>query len=122
MSEVTNPIMVPNLCERHLHELVVQRLKLREYEPWRSRVIIAQILLFQFTATDPRFWKRCSLTQDERDNQAMNIVLSEIGCLGCCQPKGFATVWQMMRDDLEGAIAASKRGDWAAKYFAEDPS
>jgi len=111
------PIMVPSLCDRHLHELVIRRLKMPESGPWRSRVVIAQILLFQWTATDPRFWKRCGKTQDERDVAAMNIVVAEIGCLACWSPRGFRVIWNMMRDDLDAAVAASKRGNWALPYF-----
>lgn len=118
-------VMVPSLCAPHMHELVVQRLRIPESGPWQTRMVIAQMLLFQWTATDPRFWQRCGRTKDERDVAAMNLVLAEIGCLACWSSRGFQTIWQMMRDDLEGAIAASKRGDWAMPFFpksAEDPT
>jgi hypothetical protein len=116
----TNSVMVPDLCDRHLHELVVRRLKLAPSDGWRAKVIIAQILLFQWTATDPRFWRRCGKTVEERDRQAMNIVLAEIGCLACYSPRGFSTIWRMIRDDLDGAVAASKVWNWAEKHFTPE--
>jgi hypothetical protein len=113
----TRSVMIPDLCEHHLHELVVRRLKLRESDEWRSRVVIAQLLLFQWTATDPRFWRRCGRTTKERDTGAMNLVLAEIGCLAHFAPRGFGVIWRMMADDLDAAVAAWKRGDWALQYF-----
>lgn len=118
MSDVTRaPVMIPSYCESHLYELLVLRLGIPESGPWQSRTVISQMLLFQWVCVDPRFWRRCGNEECERDTHAMNIVLAEIGCLACFAPKGFRVVWQMMRGDLDAAIGASKRGDWASSYF-----
>lgn len=108
-------IVVPRLCQRHEHDLVVQQLRLSPNDDWRSHMVLALILLFQATTATDRFRKRCGGDRDAGDDAdvaAMNIVLSEIGCLACWNGAVYRLVLSVFRrGGFEHAAAVGK--DWS---------
>jgi hypothetical protein len=81
MSE-TVPIMVADLCRKHLSELI-NRAGYKETDPWRSLVIMAQIALFQ------------AATADAKTHELIGDDISKIGtlgCLACYKPDAFEEI------------------------------
>jgi hypothetical protein len=84
---------LPQLCAKH-QRAVVQRLKLAPDSWWQGALMATQLACFRATSLDPRFIKRT-----EGDIAAMSIVLAEIGCLGCWQPRAIEVSISIMRRD-----------------------
>lgn len=102
-------VMIPDLCERHLSDLVRRRLRMHDHEPWRAAVVVAQLLLFTWTTGDRRFLAR---TEERTEN--FSLVLAEIGCLACFDRAAYGRVCRLMRKlGVDGAarVAQQKASD-----------
>jgi hypothetical protein len=86
------PIVVPLMCKRHQHDLVVRRLKLAPDDAWQGAYLTAQLLLFQWATGDKRIMAR---TAGETDS--LSLVLNEIGCLACWDHDAYGRVYRLMR-------------------------
>jgi hypothetical protein len=84
---------IPPLCDRH-QRVVVQRLKLAPDSWWQMALAAATMACFRAATFDPRFIKRT-----EGETAAMSIVLAEIGCLGCWQPRAIEVAVSIMKRD-----------------------
>jgi hypothetical protein len=84
---------VPPLCARH-QRVVVQRLKLPPDSWWQLALAATTLTCFRAATFDPRFQKRT-----EGDPAGMSIVLAEIGCLGCWQPRAIEVAVSIMKRD-----------------------
>lgn len=106
----TGGIVMPTLCKRHEYDLIVDQLKVPESGPWRSYYIVAQILMFQGMCADGRFQKRVG---PDGGTEAMNIVLSEIGCGACWNGALYRLVVRLMKRgfDYASEVSLGKRVD-----------
>lgn len=72
-------------------------------QPWRSRMIVVQILLFQLTSADERFQKRLGESAD-----SMGLVLAEIGCLACWNEANYLRACRIIRRGFEHAAKVTQ--------------
>lgn len=91
----TKAAYIPPLCNKH-QRAIVQRLKLPPDSWWQGAIMAAQLACFRATSFDPRFQKRT-----EGDAHAMSIMLAEIGCLGCWQPRAIEVSVSIMKRDKD---------------------
>lgn len=101
---MTNPqVMLPPICDRHDHDLIVRQLKLRPSDPWRVYHVVAQLLLFNRVVAEDGIAKRA-----EGDASNLTLVLAELGCLACARPALYRRVVLVCRKGLEHAAAVSR--------------
>lgn len=80
----SQPIEVAPLCLTH-QSLLVQQAGVGPDGPWRSLLLVAQVVLFQMATTDPKVHAR--LGGDVHR-------FKELGCLACLHPDHFGEVVQ----------------------------
>lgn len=97
------PIQIPTLCERHRHDLIVRRLKIREDEPWLATEVTAQLLLFGRAAADPRITAIAQGT-----TEGLRIAIGGIRCLACFDPEGYRRAVRLLRKGLPHAAKVAR--------------
>jgi len=78
------PIEMPAMCETH-QALLVHQVGVPESGPWRSLIIVANVVLFQMVSTDQNVYDRVGGDAHR---------LKELGCLACLHPDYFGEVVQ----------------------------
>ena len=89
------PLELPQMCEKH-QALLLHQIGIGPEGPWRSHIIVAQIVLFQGTTAHPDTYVRLN-----RDITR----IGELGCLACYRPDTFGEVVQAFQ---QGGMAAAK--------------
>lgn len=75
-----NPLVVlPELCFR-CQRRIVKRCHLNPWDPWRAHIVVAQLLLFTWVASEDGIH-----TRSEGDSNNLSLILAELGCLGCAR-------------------------------------
>jgi hypothetical protein len=80
-------IVVPVTCEKHRYDLLVTRLHLGPNDPRLVQEVTLQILLFRQLAADPRIAARCTQTDGKAEAKDLSLVLGELGCMACYEPR-----------------------------------
>ncbi len=84
------------MCQRHQRRLV-DAAKLGPEDPWRSLVIVAQIVLFQSATANDATYTRLN---------ADITKIASLGCLACYNPEAFGEVEQAAKANDLGALKA----------------
>lgn len=78
------PIDVAPLCQTHAG-LLIQQVGVPETGPWRSLLMVAQVVLFQMASTNKQTYERIG---------GDVYRFKELGCLACLHPDYFGEVVQ----------------------------
>ncbi len=81
---IDEPIETAPLCQKH-QALLVHQVDVPESGPWRTLLVIAQVVLFQMVTTDPKVHVRLGGNIHR---------IKELGCLACLHPDYFGEVVQ----------------------------
>lgn len=88
-------ICVPDMCQKH-QRLLLDQIGIGPDGPWRSHIIVAQIVLFQGATAHSDTYERIG----------GNVLrIAELGCLACYRPDTFGEIVQAFQ---QGGIAAVK--------------
>lgn len=89
-----DPIIIPDICKKHQHQLIVWDLKIMPDGPWMSAVVVANILLFQ------------GLMFERIVNKPKEITV--LGCLGCKAPNVWDKMVKVMKKGFSHAAQVSQ--------------
>lgn len=92
----TPQVHVPDMCKKH-QSLLIHQLNIPEIGPWRSTILIAQIVLFQGVLGQ-------QATHDRIKGDVMRV--SELGCLACWRPDIFGEIVNAFQTGEAGAVKA----------------
>jgi hypothetical protein len=87
VSDEQPQIAVPVTCEKHRYDFLVTRLHLGPDDPRLVQEVTLQILLFRQLAADPRIAARCTQTAGKAEAKDLSLVLAELGCMACYEPR-----------------------------------
>lgn len=87
MSDEQVRVEAPVTCERHRYDFLVTRLHLGPDDPRLVQEVTLQILLFRQLAGDPRTTARCTQTAGKAESKDLSLVLAELGCMACYEPR-----------------------------------
>jgi hypothetical protein len=88
-------ITVPNMCHKH-QRLLVTQLGIGPRGPWRSHIIVAQLVLLQATTAHADTYDRIGENLER---------IGELGCLACFRPDAFGEIVDAFQS---GGLAAVK--------------
>lgn len=107
---------LPQFCRRHALQ-VIEQLRIPRSGPWQMTLMAANLACFRALTFDPVFLKRT-----EGDPAAFSLVLAEIGCLACHQPRAIELSIEILREDrewmplFEAAFGKKAHPRWPAEW------
>lgn len=106
---------IPQLCHPHQVE-VVKTLRIPPEGPWIGTLMAVNLACFRAVTYDARFKART-----EGDPSTFTIVLAEIGCLACAQPRAFRTAVEFLAHEdwmtlFAVAYGRAKHERWPAEW------
>jgi len=107
---MTAPLIhMPEMCPRH-QALLVHQVGIGPDGPWRSLIVVAQVVLFQGATCDDTLYARIGGDISR---------IAEIGCLACFKPDRFGEIVEAAKSGKTGALKAL--GDqWVAEAAARN--
>lgn len=101
----TGGILIPKLCERHRHDLIVRQLHVTPtsspgHMAW---TVIASILLFQGAVVDEKF-----RATTDGSTGALNLFLRSIECPACWKPALYRLVVRVCKRGFDHAARVGK--------------
>lgn len=101
-------VVIPQMCERHRYDFLARRMKLGPDDLRLAIEVTVQLLLFRIVAADSRI-----LARSEGDANNLSLVLGELGCMACFDPKAYRLAYRCCQKGLEHAalVANGKIAD-----------
>jgi hypothetical protein len=110
-------IVIPDMCNLH-QSTIVHGLRLRQRDPWKVAIVIANMMLFQAASAGDVIWKRAANADgSEPSPKDVSLVLAEIGCLGCLDNRNFQRVFTILRKYGLSDAAKISRGELDSPFW-----
>jgi hypothetical protein len=107
-------VLVAPFCERHRHDLIVQKLQRRPNDTFLVYEITAMMLLFQWAAASPGSPAREQWEEHADAQRALKAHIGSLGCLACWDVAAYERAAALLQKGLRVATDV-------VKFKAEDP-